>query len=99
MDRNTIIAFILIGAILVVWLFINSPEKSEQTRKDQDSTATVEKKQEELPKTIVEEKITAPDSEQKDENIQGIFSAATIDDGRIITIETDLAIYELSTRG
>jgi YidC/Oxa1 family membrane protein insertase len=98
-DRNTIIAFILIGAILVVWLFINSPEKSEQTRKDQDSTAIVEKKQEEQPKNIVEEKITAPDSEQKDENIQGIFSAATIDEGRIITIETDLAIYELSTKG
>ena len=99
MDRNTIIAFVLIGAILVVWLFINTPEKSEQTRKEQDTTTAVERKAEELPKTIVEENVTAPDSEQKEENTEGMFSTAVIDEGRIITIETDLAIYELSTKG
>ena len=99
MDRNTTIAFILIGAILVVWLFINTPEKSEQTRKEQDSTTIVEKEQKELPKTIVEEKVTAPSSEQKEENTAGMFSAVAVDEGRIITVETDLAIYELSTKG
>ena len=99
MDRNTIIAFVLIGAILVIWLFINTPEKSEQTRKEQDTTTTVEKKEEELPKSIVEEKITTSNNEIKEESTQGIFSAAAIDEGRIITVETDLAIYELSTKG
>jgi len=83
----------------VVWLFINTPEKSEQTRKEQDTTTAVERKAEELPKTIVEENVTAPDSEQKEENTEGMFSTAVIDEGRIITIETDLAIYELSTKG
>ncbi len=100
MDRNTIIAFVLIGAILVVWLFINTPEKSEQTRKEQDTTSTVEKiEEEESPKTVVEEKIITPDTELKEENNQGMFSTAVMDEGRIITIETDLAIYELSTKG
>ena len=100
MDRNTTIAFILIGAILVVWLFINTPEKTDQTKKEQDTTAIIEKKVEDLPKTIVEEKrttIQGPD--QKEEKTQGIFSSAETDSGRIITIETDLAIYELSTKG
>lgn len=99
MDKNTTIAFILIGAILVVWLFMNTPEKSEQTRKEQDSTTIVEKEQKELPKTIVEEKVTAPGSEQKEENMAGMFSTVAVDEGRIITVETDLAIYELSTKG
>ena len=100
MDRNTTIAFVLIGAILVFWLFINSPERKEQTKKEQDTTTVVEKKDEDLPKTVVEEKkITANDTDQKEESTQGIFSGAETDSGRIITIETDLAIYELSTKG
>ncbi|HSW54249.1 MAG TPA: membrane protein insertase YidC [Ignavibacteriaceae bacterium] len=100
MDRNTTIAFILIGAILVVWLFINTPEQTEQTRKEQDTTTVLEKKAEELPEIDLEEK-TARDlkAEQNVEGTQGIFSIAETDSGRIITIETDLAIYELSTMG
>lgn len=100
MDRNTIIAFVLIGAILVVWLFINTPERTEQPKINQDTTAVVEQKTEELPKTVVEEKRTlAPDGQQTEESALGMFSKAAIDSGRIISIETDLAIYELSTKG
>jgi len=100
LDRNTTIAFILIGAILVVWLFINTPERTEQTRKEQDTTTVLKKKAEELPEIVLEEK-PAKDlkTEQNVEGTQGIFSIAETDSGRIITIETDLAIYELSTRG
>jgi len=100
LDRNTTIAFILIGAILVVWLFINTPERTEQTRKEQDTTTVVEKKAEELSKIMVEEKrISHSDNEQTEESSLGMFSKAVTDSGRIITIETDLAIYELSTKG
>ena len=100
MDRNTTIAFILIGAILVVWLFINTPERTEQTRKEQDTTTALEKKAEELPEVVLEEKTAEVlKTEQNVEGTQGMFSIAETDSGRIITIETDLAIYELSTRG
>jgi len=100
LDRNTTIAFILIGAILVVWLFINTPERTEQTRKEQDKTTALEKKAEELPEIVPEEKPAEElKTEQKIEGTQGIFSIAETDSGRIITIETDLAIYELSTMG
>ena len=39
MDKNTTIAFILIGTILVVWLYINSPEPpvNPQTTKQDKS--------------------------------------------------------------
>ncbi len=100
MDRNTIIAFILIGAILVVWLFINTPEKTEQTKSNKDTSTVVEKPLIEKPNIIEEEKkLTSSLSDQKDEKTLGMFSSQETDSGRIITIETDLAIYELSTRG
>ena len=100
MDRNTTIAFILIGVILVVWLFINTPERTEQPKKEQDTTAVIEKKSEESPKIVVEEKKTpVRETDQKEETQIGIFSKARTDSGRIITVETDLAIYELSTKG
>ncbi|MBE0570560.1 MAG: membrane protein insertase YidC [Ignavibacteriaceae bacterium] len=100
MDRNTTIAFILIGAILVVWLFINTPERTEQTRKDHDTTTVLEKKTEEQPEIVLEEKTERVlKTEPGAGGTQGIFSIAETDSGRIITIETDLAIYELSTKG
>jgi len=100
LDRNTIIAFVLIGAILVVWLFINTPEKTEQTKSNKDTTTVVEKPPIEKPNIIEEEKkLTSSLSDQKDEKNLGMFSSQETDSGRIITIETDLAIYELSTKG
>ncbi|MDH3267465.1 MAG: membrane protein insertase YidC [Ignavibacteria bacterium] len=100
MDRNTTIAFILIGAILVIWLFMNTPEKTEQTKTSQDTTTVVEQKPEEQTKLAEEErKITPPAIDQKKELKLGMFSSQETDSGRIVTIETDLAIYEMSTKG
>lgn len=100
MDRNTTIAFILIGAILVVWLFMNTPERTEQTKTSQDTTSVVEQRPEEQTRLAEEEsKTTPPATGQKEEFTLGMFSSQEIDSGRIITIETDLAIYELSTKG
>lgn len=100
MDRNTTTAFILIGAILVIWLFINTPEKTEKPTSDQDSTVIIDRKQEDTLRVIEEEKTQKPIApKQKEENLYGTFSATVTDSGKIITVETDLAIYELSTKG
>ena len=100
MDRNTTIAFVLIGAILIIWLFMNTPEEKEAPKSTQDSTTIVERKKEDSLKIIKEEKKPAIiPTEKRDENTLGIFSNSATDSGRIITIETDFAIYEMSTRG
>jgi YidC/Oxa1 family membrane protein insertase len=103
-DRNTIIAFVLIGAILVVWLYLNTPETSETQTTGRDSTEVIQTD------TILkgtdnnvvkkEQEQTAVPEQPKDTSEQlGIFSEHISDTGRIVTVETNLAIYELSTLG
>lgn len=104
MDRNTIIAFVLIGAILVVWLYLNTPEKTETQPTKTDSTEVL--KTDSLftstdSKEIVEDPEKTTLLEQPQDSVQqlGIFTEFITDTGRIITVETRLAIYELSTLG
>lgn len=98
MDRNTITAFILIGAILIIWLYLNTPTDSQKPKGDKDSTLV---KSKEIPDTS-KRKTNNSDYSAKDRTDKDIykeFLPAVKDTGRIITIETDLAIYELSTMG
>ncbi|MEJ2103027.1 MAG: membrane protein insertase YidC [Ignavibacteriaceae bacterium] len=100
MDRNTTIAFILIGAILVLWLYLNTPEQKKETAKPQDTTQALEHRKQDSLNVIKEEKKQEKiEKEKPTEASLGIFSEDVADTGRIITIETDLAIYELSTKG
>jgi YidC/Oxa1 family membrane protein insertase len=104
MDRNTIIAFVLIGAILVVWLFLNTPETGETIPPDKDTTVVIQKDTT-VTETVIDEKVEkieeiSPNEQKEDSTGQyGVFSKHISRTGRIITIETDLAIYELSTLG
>ncbi|MBT8378010.1 MAG: membrane protein insertase YidC [Ignavibacteria bacterium] len=105
MDRNTIIAFVLIGAILVIWLYLNTPETTETKQTTSTDSTTV--LQADTVKTSIEdneileklEKTTATEQPQDSVEQLGIFSENIESSSRIITIETDLAIYELSTLG
>lgn len=91
MDKRTTSAFILIGLILVVWLYFNTPTPPPQTQKKTDSTIVHKDsvaKKEQLkviePKTSVQEETPFGSKPQKE---------------KVITIETDLAKIELTTKG
>ncbi|MFA7229147.1 MAG: membrane protein insertase YidC, partial [Melioribacteraceae bacterium] len=88
MDKNTSIAFILIGVILVTWLYFNSPAPQPPNKKKADTTA-VAQKDTVLPKA----KETKPVQEEP-----AFLGAKTLEE-KIITIETDLAKIELTSRG
>ena len=93
MDKQTTIAFVLIGVVLVVWLYMTAPEPVVENPKQTDSTTividTVQTTTEEKPvvekqkptETILEKEIVQPKEEH------------------IITIENDLFIVELSDLG
>jgi YidC/Oxa1 family membrane protein insertase len=103
MDRNTIIAFVLISAILIVWLFINSPQQPPPTKKLPDSTIVAkdqvqEKPKEKQPETD-KEKI-ADDSKKISDSLKfGNFFSPATDKGTVITVENELIRMELSTLG
>jgi len=100
MDRNTTLALVLIGAILIIWLYINSPspelnrsDKNTITKTD-DSTGVLQ-----TPESQNIDKPPVTEQIEKDSADHGIYFESTSGNGRIITIETEQAIYELSTLG
>ncbi len=104
MDKQTTLAFILMGIILVVWLYFNSPEPQPQLPITADTTA-LSQKQEPPRDTISETKKTDQDvrtSESQTENTldqsENVF-AKTSKEGQIITIETDLSKIEMTSKG
>ena len=103
MDRNTIIAFVLISAILIVWLFISSPQPPATKGKTTDSTIVTKDVKKEKPQEKTQ--TTEPETnignlkEVKDSLKFGAFFQTPKSEGKTITIENDLVKMELSTRG
>lgn len=92
MDKNTSVAFILIGLILVVWLYFNSPAPQPPQKKEPQPT-TVEQKDTTANKPAVQSK-----EEIKPQEESSQFGGIPKEE-KIITIETDLARIELTSRG
>lgn len=93
MDKQTIIAFVLIGIILVVWLYMTAPEPVVEKPKQTDSTTvvidTLLKKREKKP----------PVKELKtQENIPAQDTVSRKNE-KITTIENEVFIVELSNIG
>ena len=93
MDKQTTIAFIFIGIVLVVWLYMNAPDPSQQPIKGSvpDTTQVVKE-----PEKIVEKAPEMIEKAQKTEQVLGSLQELP---ESIITIETDLAKIELTSKG
>jgi YidC/Oxa1 family membrane protein insertase len=93
MDRNTTLAFILITGIIILWLFINTPSpekppvKPKSTKELKDTSVAEKKKPIQVPQI------------ERDSLKLGKFFTAVDKKEEIITVETDLAIIELSSKG
>ena len=99
MDKQTTIAFVVIGLILVVWLYINSPEPQPPKAKNPKDTTLVKQNKEQKKQEIAKKEAPAPKPAVKDT----VSGANELQKGhkkeRVITIETDLALYEMTSRG
>lgn len=94
MDRQTTLAFILIGIVLMVWLYITAPSPTEvqQQEKATDTTAVVKKE-------IESEKPVVKNIEKTDSTVLKVLPETTSAKESYVIVETKLARYELSTKG
>lgn len=103
MDRNTTIAFILISAILIIWLYLNSPQSNAPAGSPKDSINVVTDNSK--PDTTMLENRKESAAEKTDQTQRydsaslGKYFAASQKQERTITVENDLVTLELSTRG
>ena len=94
MDKQTTIAFILIGAILVLWLYISAPDPNQQPKQKNKTTQTTDSLKS-IPKDSIVESKTIP-VENETENLS--FSNSNVPEEQVV-IETQLARFELSNKG
>jgi YidC/Oxa1 family membrane protein insertase len=96
MDRQTSIAFVLIGLVLVVWLYFNSPTPQD-IPKDKPAPALTDKTDStEKTETREEKSVTAADEIPIDQTPFGTIQNST---EKLITVETDLARIEFTNKG
>jgi len=93
MDKQTSLAFILIGIIFVVWFYFNSPKPTQLPQKKSQPTAVDQKD------SMSNKPITEQLKEEVKQPEETPAFGQTAKDEKIITIETDLARIELTSKG
>ena len=100
MDRQTAIAFILIGAVLVIWLSLNTPDTTTQPMKPQDTTTISRNDTLKSPDSVSKEEKTTKKIETSTDTLKyGEFFSLPSDSEKIITVENDLVLIEFSSKG
>jgi YidC/Oxa1 family membrane protein insertase len=97
MDKQTTLAFVLIGIVLVAWLYLTAPDPTVVKPKQTDSTTVVITDTVKIPEpetTLTEEKTT------KDLiSLDGKYYNTDDEKEEITTVENDVFIIELSNKG
>lgn len=105
MDRNTIVGFVLIGIILMGWLYFqnkNTPPKQDEKKTEQQLPKDTVKKTEQPPVDTVK-KQTVQDTTTKNvpvsETNGALFGKFETGEEKVIMVETDKYHAEFSTKG
>ena len=100
MDRQTALAFILIGAVLVIWLSLNTPDTTVQPGKPQDTTTVSGNDTLEAPDRVSKEEKPIKETGKSADTLKyGEFFSLPSDSEKIITVENDLVLIEFSSKG
>lgn len=110
MDKNTIIGFVLIGVVLVIFSWLNqpTPEQLEAQRRMQDSIAQIEQAKQLEQQQALEKEAKAeaefanlPDSVRvaRLQNDFGAFAQAMVGEAGSTVLENDLLEVRLENKG
>jgi hypothetical protein len=99
MDKQTVLAFILIGALLILWMYLNAPEPQKQLPQNHtDSTLTADtlsKKKPAVEKPQTHNEITKKEEDASRDSLgYGKFFTMPPKPERIVTLENDLVKME-----
>ncbi len=94
MDRNTVVAFVLIGIILMVWMYITAPPPKPPQQLVQDTTS-IQTKPDSLkqPAPEITDSLTAQDT------LGNYFAPLATGEKKTIFIETELYNAKISSKG
>jgi YidC/Oxa1 family membrane protein insertase len=98
MDKQTTAAFILIGVILVVWLYFNSPTPPPPQKKQADTTQVLQDSVDKEKQRLVTEQTKKAEIDFKKEE-SGPFGIIPLRPEEIVTIDTDLTRIEFTSKG
>ncbi len=100
MDKRSILGFVLIGVILMMWLYFQSENsKKDEQKKQETQKVDTTKPNVKLDTTKKEIKKDSVQIVQQNTNLGTIFSAVEKGEEKNIIIETDKYIAELSSKG
>ncbi|MEJ2613857.1 MAG: membrane protein insertase YidC, partial [Ignavibacteriaceae bacterium] len=107
MDKQTVIAFVLIGGLLILWMYLNAPEPQKQLPpQSNDSTlvsdTTTQKQLQKKEKKVVKEKKEVAEKKKpvsSDSLKYGKYFTFPAKPEKIISLENDLVRMEFSTHG
>lgn len=102
MDKQTTLGFVLIALVLMIWMWWSSPRPAQQlqngkqtSEQRKDSTAAISQPAQ---KKFEESKVQPQQLSPKD-SLGKFFSQSAIGNESVVTIESDLYIAEVSTKG
>jgi YidC/Oxa1 family membrane protein insertase len=98
MDRQTVLAFVLIGLILIIWLSLNSPRPTQNQPERVRDTTLINRKPIQKP-TIVKPEEKIPEEKEIEVSNLGRYFSLSEEKEKIITIENELVVVEISTMG
>ncbi len=100
MDRNTTIGFLLITAVLMIWIFFVTPRPEETLQQHTKSTEPIEQiKTESVEKPVNLPKTDSLAITKAKVDSFGVFSSKVSGSNDVITIETDKIIAKIEKKG
>ena len=91
MDRNSLIGFVLIGLVLMVWMYINAPAPTPPQSPQQDSLVAQSKPVQQTPHAGTQQATQAATtaSTQANDTLGTLLSARASGPEKFIIVETD----------
>ena len=97
MDKQTTIGFVLIGLVLIVWMWIETPTPQHTRQLIPDTTGSAGHPTREPP--AHKNPVTLPEPSQSGDSLGKFFRPLSFGEGKVLVVKTELYTAEITTKG